>query len=45
VAGEDALLSVSVSATGFVRSGRAVRAETRAKSSVKGSGGDITPAG
>jgi DNA gyrase subunit A len=45
VAGEDALLSVSISATGFVRSGRSVRAEKRAKSTVKGSGGEITPAG
>ena len=45
VAGEDALLSVSISATGFVRNGRSVRAEKRAKASVKGSGGDITPAG
>ena len=45
VAGEDALLSVSISATGFVRGGRSVRAEKRAKASVKGSGGDITPAG
>jgi len=45
VAGEGAVLSVSISATGFVRSGRAVRAENRAKASVKGSGGEITPAG
>ena len=45
VNGEDAVLSASVSATGFVRNGRAVRAEKRAKASVKGSGGEITPAG
>jgi DNA gyrase subunit A len=44
VNGEEALLSVSISATGFVRGKRAVRAEKRAKASVKGSGGDITPA-
>ncbi|HET7739875.1 MAG TPA: DNA gyrase subunit A, partial [Mycobacterium sp.] len=45
VNGEGALLSASVSATGFVRGKRAVRAENRAKASVKGSGGDVTPAG
>jgi DNA gyrase subunit A len=45
VNGEDALLSASISATGFVRGKRAVRAEKRAKASVKGSGGDVTPAG
>jgi DNA gyrase subunit A len=45
VNGEDALLSASISATGFVRGGKSVRAEKRAKSSIKGSGGDITPAG
>jgi DNA gyrase subunit A len=44
VSGEDALLTAAVSATGFVRGKRAVRAEKRAKASVKGSGGDITPA-
>ena len=44
VDGEDALLSASVSATGFVRGKRSVRAEKRAKSSVKGSGSDVTPA-
>jgi len=44
VNGEGALLSASVSATGFVRGKRAVRAENRAKASVKGSGGDVTPA-
>jgi DNA gyrase subunit A len=44
VAGEVALLSAAVSATGFVRGKRAVRAEKRAKASVKGSGVDVTPA-
>jgi DNA gyrase subunit A len=44
VNGEVALLSAVVSATGFVRGKRAVRAEKRAKASVKGSGGAITPA-
>ncbi len=44
VNGEAALLAAEVSATGFVRGKRAVRAEKRAKASVKGSGRDITPA-
>jgi DNA gyrase subunit A len=44
VNGEGALLSASVSATGFARGKRAVRAENRAKASVKGSGEDVTPA-
>ncbi len=46
VKGEDILLSASISATGYVRGGkRAVRAETRAKASIKGgSGADVTPA-
>ena len=44
VNGEVALLSAAVSATGFVRGKRAVRAEKRAKASVKGSGVDVTPA-
>lgn len=44
VNGEDALLSVSVSPTGFVRGKRAVRAENRAKASTKGAGTDVTPA-
>jgi DNA gyrase subunit A len=43
VNGEAALLAAAVSATGFVRGKRAVRAEKRAKASVKGSGGDVTP--
>jgi DNA gyrase subunit A len=42
--GENALVSATVSATGFVRGKRAVRAENRAKASVKGSGGDVVPA-
>ena len=45
VTGEDALLAAAVSATGFVRGNRAVRAEKRAKASAKGSGADVTPAG
>ena len=44
VNGEDALLSVSISPTGFVRGKKPVRAEKRAKASVKGAGTDITPA-
>jgi len=44
VNGEVALLSAAVSAAGFVRGKRAVRAEKRAKASVKGSGVDVTPA-
>jgi DNA gyrase subunit A len=44
VKGEDALLSASISATGYVRGKRAVRAESRAKASIKGSGTDVTPA-
>jgi DNA gyrase subunit A len=44
VTGEDALLTATVSATGFVRGTKAVRAEKRAKSSIKGSGSDVTPA-
>ncbi len=42
--GEAALLAAAVSATGFVRGNRAVRAEKRAKASIKGSGADVTPA-
>jgi DNA gyrase subunit A len=44
VGGEEALLSVSISQTGFVRGKRAVRAEKRAKASIKGAGTDVTPA-
>ena len=46
VNGEDALLAAAVSATGFVRGRKPVRAEKRAKASVKGSGTgtDVTPA-
>lgn len=45
VAGEEALVSAAISGTGFVRGSRAVRAQNRAKASVKGSGTDVTPAG
>jgi DNA gyrase subunit A len=45
VGGEAALMAAAVSATGFVRGTRAVRAEKRAKASIKGSGADVTPAG
>jgi DNA gyrase subunit A len=44
VAGEDALLSASISPTGFVRGGKTVRAENRAKASVKGPGTEVSPA-
>lgn len=44
VTGENMLLSVSVSPTGFVRNGRRVRAEPRAKSTVKGAASGVTPA-
>jgi DNA gyrase subunit A len=44
VNGEDALMAASVSPAGFVRGGKQVRAEKRAKASVKGSGRDVTPA-
>jgi DNA gyrase subunit A len=44
VAGEDALLSVSVSPTGFTRGGKKVRAEVRAKATVKSAAGGIGPA-
>ena len=43
--GEDALLAASISPTGYVRGTRTVRAENRAKASIKGSGSDVTPAG
>jgi DNA gyrase subunit A len=44
VKGEDVLLAATISATGYVRGKKAVRAENRAKASVKGSGVDVTPA-
>ena len=44
-AGASALMAAAVSATGFVRGTRTVRAEKRAKASIKGSGADVTPAG
>ena len=45
VTGEAALLAAAVSATGFVRGNRTVRAEKRTKASIKGAGADVTPAG
>jgi DNA gyrase subunit A len=44
VAGEDALLSVTVSPAGFTRNGRRVRAEARAKATVKSAPTGVTPA-
>ncbi len=44
VKGEAALVSVTISATGYVRGKRTVRAENRAKAAIKGSGSDVTPA-
>lgn len=44
VNGEDALLSAIVSPTGFTRNGRRVRAEARAKSTVKSAATGIVPA-
>ena len=44
VAGEQALVSATISAAGFVRGNKAVRAEKRAKASVKGTGTDVTAA-
>ena len=43
VSGEDMLISVSVSPTGFTRNGRRVRAEGRAKSTVKGVPDAVAP--
>jgi len=43
VNGENALLSATVSATGFTRRGKAVRAAARSKSTVKGAPGDVLP--
>ncbi len=43
IAGEDALLSVSVSPTGFTRNGRRVRAEPRAKATVKSAADGVVP--
>lgn len=45
VRGEDALVSATVSPTGFVRGKRRVPAEKRAKASTKGAGSNVTPAG
>ena len=44
VSGEDMLISVSVSPTGFTRNGRKVRAEARAKSTVKSRLQGVVPA-
>ncbi len=44
VTGEDALLTVTLSPTGFTRSGKKVRAENRAKATVKSAAGGIVPA-
>lgn len=43
VAGEDALLSATVSPTGFMRNGKKVRAEARSKATVKGAPGGVAP--
>lgn len=44
VTGEDALLTVTLSPTGFTRSGKKVRAENRAKATVKSAAGGIVSA-
>ena len=44
VAGEDMLLSAAVSPTGFTRNGKKVRAEARAKATVKGTASALNPA-
>lgn len=43
VAGEDTLLTVAVSPTGFTRNGKKVRAEARAKATVKSAATGLTP--
>ncbi|MDA0252947.1 MAG: topoisomerase IV, partial [Actinobacteria bacterium] len=43
VAGEDMLLSATLSPTGFIRNGRKVRAENRAKSTSKGTPDGVVP--
>lgn len=43
VAGEKALVSVEVSASGYSRGGKPLRAETRSKATVKGSATDVAP--
>lgn len=45
IAGEDILLSVTVSPAGFARNGKTVRAEVRSKATVKGAAGGVAPAG
>jgi DNA gyrase subunit A len=42
--GEEMLISATVSPGGFTRGGKKVRAENRAKSTVKGTGSDVVPA-
>lgn len=44
VNGEDALLSVTVSPSGFVRNDRRIRGEARAKATVKSAAGGVVPA-
>lgn len=44
VNGEDAIVSVTVSPTGFTRNGRKVRAEARSKATVKSAGDGVVPA-
>ena len=44
-AGENLLLSVTVSPTGFTRNGKKVRAEVRSKATVKGAAAAVAPAG
>ena len=44
VAGENMLLSATVSPTGFTRGGKKVKAESRSKSTIKGAGSDVAPA-
>lgn len=44
ITGEDAIISAVVSPAGFVRGSKPVRAEKRAKATVKGAAADVTPA-
>ena len=45
IAGEDLMLSATISPTGFTRNGKKVRAENRAKATVKGVPGGVEAAG
>ena len=45
VTGEDVLLAAAVSVPGYVRGKKPVRAEKHPKASIKGSGGNVNPAG